>query len=95
MREVIYRQARFEFQMIVEYRDGKDSLSQFVLLQITGMCPAMHVLHEYFPFLGAYVVQCFVVVFLSIVLMTTYLHSAIAFLHGYCCQGLLVQSVLL
>ena len=43
VREVIYRQVRFEFQMIVENRDGKDSLSEFIPLQIIGLCPTLHV----------------------------------------------------
>lgn len=43
VREVIYKQVRLEFQMIVENRDGKDSLSEFVPLQITRLCPTVHV----------------------------------------------------
>lgn len=41
-REVIYRQVRFEFQMMVENRDGKDSLSKFVPLKVIRLCPAVH-----------------------------------------------------
>lgn len=37
-REVIYRQVRFEFQMMVENRDGKDGLSKFVPLQVIRLC---------------------------------------------------------
>lgn len=40
VREVIYRQVRFEFQIIVENGDGKDSLSEFIPLQIISLCHA-------------------------------------------------------
>lgn len=40
-REVIYRQVRFEFQTMVENRDGKGSLSKFVPLQVIRLCPAV------------------------------------------------------
>lgn len=40
VREVIYRQVRFEFQIIVENGDGKDSLSEFIPLQIISLRPA-------------------------------------------------------
>lgn len=41
-KEVIYRQVRFEFQMMAENRDGKDSLSKFVPLQVIRLCPAVY-----------------------------------------------------
>lgn len=36
VREVIYRQVRFEFQMVMENRDGKDGLLKFLPLQMSG-----------------------------------------------------------
>lgn len=35
VREVIYRQVRFEFQMVMENRDGKDGLLKFLPLQMS------------------------------------------------------------